>query len=285
MAAGWGKEQYGLSRERVGEQAQLRYRLNGRSRGSIHPSARSQGAYLQVADRFDKFSSQARHVLQLAQEETQRYNHNYIGTEHVLLGLIRVQEGAAVQVLAQLGVELNTVRQRVEFIIGRGDRTVAGNIGLTPRAKKVIELAVDSARRLNHHFVGPEHLLLGLVREGEGIAAGVLESLGISMERAWTTTLDVLAIPPDQRLAPVPRSHLPESTVNDLRQGLAGGRAYSPTMPSLTTGANLALEEAQLTARWLRHRELGTGVSGKIWSGWNGGFRQRYLRTKWRWRP
>src|SRR5271165_300581 len=124
-------------------------------------------------DRFDKFTERARKVLSLAQEEAQRFNHNYIGTEHLLLGLVREGEGVAAQVLSNLGVELNKVRSAVEFIIGRGDRIVLGEVGMTPRAKKVIELAVDEAKRLNARFVGPEHLLLGLIREGEGIAAGV----------------------------------------------------------------------------------------------------------------
>src|SRR6516165_6383063 len=146
-----------------------------------------------MADRFDKFTERARKVLQLAQEEAQRFNHNYIGTEHLLLGLVREGEGVAAKVLGNLGVELNKVRSAVEFIIGRGDRTVTGDIGLTPRAKKVIELAVDEARRLNHHYIGTEHLLLGLVREGEGIAAGVLESLGVNLEKVRTQTIQVLS--------------------------------------------------------------------------------------------
>ena len=110
-------------------------------------------------DRFDKFTERARKVLSLAQEEAQRFQHNYIGTEHLLLGLVREGEGVAAKVLSNLGVELNKVRSAVEFIIGRGDRIVLGEIGLTPRAKKVIELAVDEARRLNHHYIGTEHLL------------------------------------------------------------------------------------------------------------------------------
>ena len=146
-----------------------------------------------MADRFDKFTERARRVLTLAQEEAQRFNHNYIGTEHLLLGLVREGEGVAAKVLANLGVELNKVRSAVEFIIGRGDRAVLGEIGLTPRAKKVIELAVDEARRLNHHYIGTEHLLLGLVREGEGIAAGVLESLGVNLERVRAETTRILA--------------------------------------------------------------------------------------------
>src|SRR5579864_6569797 len=145
-----------------------------------------------MADRFDKFTERARKVLQLAQEEAQRFNHNYIGTEHLLLGLVREGEGVAAKVLGNLGVELNKVRSAVEFIIGRGDRMVVGEIGLTPRAKKVIELAVDEARRLGHRYIGTEHLLLGLIREGEGIAAGVLESLGVSLECVRDRVLKVI---------------------------------------------------------------------------------------------
>ena len=154
-----------------------------------------------MADRFDKFTERARRVLTLAQEEAHRFNHNYIGTEHILLGLVREGDGVAAKVLSNLGVELNKVRSAVEFIIGRGDRTVLGEIGLTPRAKKVIELAVDEARRLNHTYIGTEHLLLGLVREGEGIAAGVLESLGVNLERVRAETTRILSQSPPQAAA------------------------------------------------------------------------------------
>jgi hypothetical protein len=158
--------------------------------------------------RFDRFTERARKVLTLAQEEAHRFNHNYIGTEHLLLGLVREGEGVAAKVFAGLGVELSNVRSEVEFIIGRGDRTVVGEIGLTPRAKKVIELAVDEARRLGHHYIGTEHLLLGLIREGEGIAAGVLESLGVNLERARDQTLRVLRAGPSleaqSQLGPMP---------------------------------------------------------------------------------
>jgi ATP-dependent Clp protease ATP-binding subunit ClpA len=143
-------------------------------------------------ERFDKFTERARKVLSLAQEEAQRFNHQYIGTEHLLLGLVREGDGVAAKVLRDLGVDLNKVRSAVEFIINRGDRIVLGDIGLTPRAKKVIELTVDEARRLNHQYIGTEHLLLGLVREGEGIAAGVLESLGVTLEKVRTQTIQVL---------------------------------------------------------------------------------------------
>ncbi len=134
-------------------------------------------------DRFDRFTQRARNVLILAQEEAQRLRHNYIGTEHLLLGLVREGNGLAARVLMQMGVDLREVRRRVEAIIGLGKRVVPGEIELTPRAKKVIELARDEARRLNHHYVGTEHLLLGLVREGEGIGADVLKSLGVNLSQ------------------------------------------------------------------------------------------------------
>jgi ATP-dependent Clp protease ATP-binding subunit ClpA len=141
---------------------------------------------------FDKFTERARKVLQLAQEEAQRFNHNYIGTEHLLLGLVREGDGVAARVLSNMNVQLPKVRSAVEFIIGRGEATVVGDIGLTPRAKKVLELAVDEGRRLNHHYIGTEHLLLGLVREGEGIAAGVLESLGVNLEKVRSQVMQVV---------------------------------------------------------------------------------------------
>jgi len=146
-----------------------------------------------MADKFEKFTERARKVLTLAQEEAQRFNHNYIGTEHLLLGLVREGDGVAARVLSNMGVQLPKVRSAVEFIIGRGESVIMGEIGLTPRAKKVIELAVDEARRLNHHYIGTEHLLLGLVREGEGIAAGVLESLGVNLEKVRAQVMQVVS--------------------------------------------------------------------------------------------
>jgi ATP-dependent Clp protease ATP-binding subunit ClpA len=146
-----------------------------------------------VNDKFDKFTERARLVLRQAQEEAQKLNHNYIGTEHILLGLVReeMHVSIAVKMLEYLGARPNKVRAAVIHIIGHGDRLVLGEVGLTPRAKKVMELAVDEARRLNHHYIGTEHLLLGLVREGEGIAAGVLESLGINLQRARDALTDM----------------------------------------------------------------------------------------------
>jgi len=141
---------------------------------------------------FDLFTKRARNVLTLAQEEAQRFQHSYIGTEHLLLGLVREGEGVATQVLNNLGIQVDQVRHSVEAIIGRGGHIVSGEVGLTPRAKKVIELAVDEARRLNHRFIGTEHLLLGLVREGSGIGADVLEKLGLQLEQVRAETTQVL---------------------------------------------------------------------------------------------
>src|SRR5688500_11685539 len=157
-----------------------------------------------MADRFDKFTERARKVLTLAQEEAQRFNHNYIGTEHLLLGLVREGEGIAAKVLSNLGVELNKARSAVEFIIGRGDRPVIGDISLTPRAKKAIDLAVEEARRLNHNYIGTEHLLLGVLREGEGIAVGVLESLGATVEKVRAQVIQVVSSPAARAGEPAP---------------------------------------------------------------------------------
>ena len=146
-----------------------------------------------MGSRFEKFSERARRVLSLAQEEAQRFNHNYIGTEHILLGLVRETEGVAARVLSSLAVDLSKVRSAVEFIIGRGEKPTQGEIGLTPRAKKVVELAVDEARRMNHTYIGTEHLLIGLLREGEGVAAGVLESLGVTLDKVRAETHRILS--------------------------------------------------------------------------------------------
>ena len=146
-----------------------------------------------MSSRFEKFTERARKVLTLSQEEAQRFNHNYIGTEHILLGLIKEGDGVAVKVLTGLGVELEKIRQAVEASIGRGESTVSGEIGLTPRAKRVIELAVDEARRLHHNYIGTEHLLLGLLREGEGVAAGVLEGFGITLEKVRAEVVRLLS--------------------------------------------------------------------------------------------
>ena len=136
-----------------------------------------------MASRFDKFSERARRVLSLAQEEAQRLNHSYIGTEHILLGLAKEEEGVAARVLIAMNVSLSKMRQATEYVIGPGDVSTSGT-GLTPPAKRVIELAIDEARQMGHNYFGTEHLLLGLLRENDGVASGVMNSFNISLERA-----------------------------------------------------------------------------------------------------
>jgi ATP-dependent Clp protease ATP-binding subunit ClpA len=169
-------------------------------------------------DMFEKFTNRARIVMTLAQDEAQRLGHNYMGTEHLLLGLVREGEGIAAIALKRLGVSLDDARAAVLHIIGHGDRIVAGEIGLTPRAKKVIELAVDEARRMGHHYIGTEHLLLGLLREGEGIAAGVLASLGVDLERARDAVKEALLSHSDMgEELPAPPPSGPKSNVITCR--------------------------------------------------------------------
>jgi ATP-dependent Clp protease ATP-binding subunit ClpC len=139
-----------------------------------------------MASRFEKFSERARRVLTLAQEEAQRFNHANIGPEHILLGIVGEPDGVAAKVLVNLGISLNKVRSAVEFIIGHGEAAPRGEVGLSPGAKRVIELAIDEARYIGHNYIGTEHLLLGLLREGEGIAARVLDSLGVTLEKVRT---------------------------------------------------------------------------------------------------
>src|SRR5437667_7272616 len=174
---------------------------------------------------FDRFNDRAKRGLALAQDEAIRFNHNYIGTEHLLLGLVREGEGVAARVLDSLGVELSKVRTAVEFIIGRGDSTTSpSEITLSPRTKKVIELAIDEARKLGHSHVGTEHLLLVLVREGEGIASGVLESLGVSLEKVR-----------HQVIATLGQQH-PQAA----EAATAGGKSASSKTPTLDQlGVNL----------------------------------------------
>lgn len=131
-----------------------------------------------------RLTARARAALLSGVEEARSLNHNYIGTEHQLLGLLRDTESVGSKVLANLGISLAGARAEVENIIGRGPQTVEGEIGLTPRAKKVMELAIEEAKQLGHVYLGTEHLLLGLLAEGEGIAAGVLERLGVNIRSA-----------------------------------------------------------------------------------------------------
>ena len=145
-----------------------------------------------MASQFEKFSERARRVLTIAQEEAKHFNHNYIGTEHILLGLVQEEEGVAAKVLTNLGVGLTKVRSALGLAMGSGEKAGSGEIGLTPRAKKVIELTIDEARKLGHNYIGTEHILLGLLSEGGGVAVNVLNSFGITLEQVRAETMRVL---------------------------------------------------------------------------------------------
>jgi ATP-dependent Clp protease ATP-binding subunit ClpC len=159
---------------------------------SLDRDGKRNNAHMNERDRFDRFTRRARKVLTLAQAEAQRLRHNAIGTEHLLLGLIREGDGVAAKVLIDSGIDLEKVRKAIEDTLGRGDHIIIGEIGLTPDAKKVIELAVDEARLLNHHYIGTEHLLLGLLREGEGKEPGVLEGVGLSVQEVRAKIIEIL---------------------------------------------------------------------------------------------
>ncbi len=205
--------------------------------GASAPAPTSPQSTRNFAGPFDRFHERAKRVLALAQDEAIRFNHNYIGTEHLLLGLLREQEGVAARALQTLGAELEKARQAVSFIIGRGDAATApSEITLSPRTKKVIELAIDEARKLGHGRVNTEHLLLGLAREGEGIASGILESLGITMAKVRHAVIETLGATP-------PASSTPQA-----------GREYGNVSSSARQVLLLAQEEAVA----MRHNHLGT---------------------------
>jgi len=142
---------------------------------------------------FERFTDRARRVIVLAQEEARLLKHDYIGTEHLLLGLIREGEGVAGKALEVLGIRLEALRSQVEEVIGQGQRAPSGHVPFTPRAKKVLELSLREALELGHNYIGTEHLLLGLIREGEGVAAQVLVKLGADLSRARGQVTELLS--------------------------------------------------------------------------------------------
>ncbi|TMK87168.1 MAG: hypothetical protein E6G44_00890 [Actinobacteria bacterium] len=143
---------------------------------------------------FERFTDRARRVVVLAQEEARMLDHNYIGTEHILLGLLHEGEGVGFKALDSMGIPLDGVRAQVEGIIGRGQSAPAGHIPFTPRAKKVLELSLREALQLGHDYIGTEHVLLGLVREGEGVAAQVLVKMGADLTRVRRAVMRLLGV-------------------------------------------------------------------------------------------
>ena len=153
---------------------------------------------------FERFTDRARSVVVLAQEEARLLNHDYIGTEHILLGLIHEGEGVAATALESLGISLEAVRQQVQEIVGQGELAPSGHVPFTPRAKKVLELSLREAKRLGHNYIGTEHILLGLVREGEGVGAQVLVNLGADLKGIRQAVVGLLGAHPGELTRPRP---------------------------------------------------------------------------------
>jgi hypothetical protein len=212
---------------------------------------------------FERFTDRARRVVVLAQEEARHLNHNYIGTEHILLGLIHEGEGVAAEALTGLGISLEAVRVEVVEIVGQGETGPTGHIPFTPRAKKVLELSLREALALGHNYIGTEHILLGLIREGEGVAAQVLVKLGASFDRVRQQVVQLLAGHAGAQAEQVAGL----STRISQRQAMAmvtgGPGAYlEQERPELVRVVPLAREV---------HSEEGlrvVAISLEIWSGW-----------------
>src|SRR5204863_5602163 len=179
----------------------------------------------------NNFTPRAQQVLALARKEADRFNHNFVGTEHLLLGLIKLGQGVAVNVLQKLGLDLDTVRMEVEKQVGTGpDQKMIGNIPYTPRVKKVLALAAKEAKNLNHTYVGTEHILLGLLCEGDGVAARVLANLGINIEKTREEILRELDPNFDPATRPIEARHvMPQASEPKLepqRNGIDSTRRY-----------------------------------------------------------
>jgi len=153
---------------------------------------------------FERFTDRARRVVALSQEEARRLDHSYIGTEHILLGLCREGGGVAARALESLDISLDVVRQQVEELIGRGQQPPSGHIPFTPRAKKVLELSLRESQQLGHNYIGTEHILLGLIREGDGVAAQVLVRLGADLNRVRQQVVQLIHGRPPREGAPGP---------------------------------------------------------------------------------
>ena len=173
---------------------------------------------------FERFTDRARRVVVLAQEEARLLNHNYIGTEHILLGLIHEGEGVAARALESMGINLEAVRHQVVEIIGQGSQAPSGHIPFTPRAKKVLELSLREALQLGHNYIGTEHILLGLIREGEGVAAQVLQKLGADLPKVRQTVIQLLSGVQGSEEPPGP-SHPPATALGGRAAHRASDRA------------------------------------------------------------
>ena len=175
---------------------------------------------------FDRFTDRAKKVMNLARQEAQRFNHEYLGTEHVLLGLVQEGSGVAANVLKNMGVDLDKIRMEVEKIVKTGPTMVTmGQLPFTPRAKKVLELSMEEASSLNHNYIGTEHLLLGLIKENEGIAAQVLLNLGVKLEDVREEVLDFLG-------ADSPDDDDEEGSLTDEGGSTSASKSKTPALDS-----------------------------------------------------
>jgi len=141
---------------------------------------------------FKRYTEKAKKAIMIAQEEAVNLNHDYIGTEHILIGLLKEEEGVASQVLKQLGVHVDKVEEEVERLVGKGEYQQVGEVTFTPRAKKVLELASQEASQLKNSYIGTEHILLGLIKEGSGVAVRILTDLGINLDNVYSEIMKVL---------------------------------------------------------------------------------------------
>jgi ATP-dependent Clp protease ATP-binding subunit ClpA len=216
---------------------------------------------------FERFTDRARRSLFLSQEEARRLNHNYVGTEHLLLGLVSEGQGVAAKALESLGISLEMVRAQVEDIIGKGQRAPTGHISFNPRAKKVLELSLREATQLDHNYIGTEHLLLGLIREGEGVAAQVLVKLAADLSRVRQQVIQLLTGYVGGREAGA-RTRLVRMTVpEELRQAeeqltqVRGEKEEAIDRQDFETAAALRDAEKQLLTRLTkREQEWAAGV-------------------------
>ncbi|MFO7300299.1 MAG: ATP-dependent Clp protease ATP-binding subunit, partial [Actinomycetes bacterium] len=199
---------------------------------------------------FERFTDRARRVVVLAQEEARYLNHNYIGTEHILLGLLNEGEGIAAHALEQLDIDLASVREEVVKIIGQGQQSPPGHIPFTPRAKKVLELSLREALQLGHNYIGTEHILLGLIREGEGVAAQVLQSLGAELQKVRQTVIQLLSGPAGSEEQP------PKSASSSSSPPRESAPAGSTILDQFGRNLTQAAREGQLDPVIGRNREI-----------------------------
>ena len=200
---------------------------------------------------FERFTEKAIKVIMLAQEEARRLGHNFVGTEQVLLGLIGEGTGIAAKTLKSMGVNLKDARIEVEKIIGRGSGFVAVEIPFTPRAKRVLELSWDEARQLGHNYIGTEHLLLGLIREGEGVAARVLENLGVDLNKIRSNVVKMLG---DSK--PTAGAGAGSGSSSSSSSSSSASKVKTPSLDEFGTDLTLAASELRLDPVVGREKEI-----------------------------